>query len=196
MSRPSSDLYDAALRVLFYLHRHREVGLCYVADGKPLRGMTDADWAVKHSTSGWVFQFCRAAISWGSKKQKSVALSSCESEIMAASEAAKEAVALGRFLTELGLKGTDDPVELGCDNKAAINLSYNPEHHERVKHVERRHFFIRECVENGQLTVPYVNTIDNLADFFTKPLQGDHFFTMRDAIMNCDSKRARSLRSS
>ena len=196
MSRPSPDLYDAALRVLFYLHRHREVGLCYVADGKPLRGMTDADWAVKHSTSGWVFQFCRAAITWGSKKQKSVALSSCESEIMAASEAAKEAVALGRFLTELGLKGTDDPVELGCDNKAAINLSYNPEHHERVKHVERRHFFIRECVENGQLTVPYVNTIDNLADFFTKPLQGDHFFTMRDAIMNCDSKRARSLRSS
>ena len=43
-----------------------------------------------------------------------------------------------------------------------INLSYNPEHHERVKHVERRHFFIRECVENGQLTVPYVNTVDNL----------------------------------
>ena len=83
---------------------------------------------------------------------------------------------------------------VSCDNKAAINLSYNPEHHERVKHVERRHFFIRECVENGQLTVPYVNTVDNLADFFTKPLQGDHFFTMRDAIMNCDSKLARSLR--
>ena len=155
--------------------------------------MTEADWAVKHSTSGWVFQFCRAAISWGRKKQKSVALSSCESEIMAASEAAKEAVALNRLFTELGLKNADDSVELGCDNKAAINLSYNPEHHERVKHVERRHFFIRECVENGQLTVPYVNTVDNLADFFTKPLQGDNYFSMRDAIMNCDSKRARSL---
>ena len=114
MSRPSPDLYDAALRVLFYLHRNREIGLCYVADGKPLRGMTDADWAVKHSTSGWVFRFCRAAITWGSKKQKSVALSSCESEIMAASEAAKEAVSLSRFFTELGLKDADDPVELGC----------------------------------------------------------------------------------
>ena len=90
--------------------------------------MTDADWAVKHSTSGWVFRFCRAAITWGSKKQKSVALSSCESEIMAASEAAKEAVALNRMFTELGLKNEDEAIELGCDNQAAINLSYNPEH--------------------------------------------------------------------
>ena len=146
--------------------------------------MTDADWAVKHSTSGWVFRFCRAAITWGSKKQKSVALSSCESEIMAASEAAKEAVALNRMFTELGLKDEDESIELGCDNQAAINLSYNPEHHDRVKHVERRHFFVRELVEDHKIRCPFVSTVDNLADFFTKPLRASVFFPMRDRIMN------------
>ena len=52
-----------------------------------------------------------------------------------------------------------------------------------MKHFERRHFFVRECVENLKLTVPYVNTVDNLADFFTKPLVSKTFFRMRDRIM-------------
>jgi|EP00966_Prymnesium_polylepis_P128040 hypothetical protein len=128
--------------------------------------MTDADWATKHSTSGWVFTYSRAAITWGCKKQKSVALSSCEwqSEIMAASEAAKEAIYLKRFFEELGLYDPDDPISLGSDNQAAINLSFNLEHHERVKHIERRHFFIREKVEENLIVVPCVRTTDNIAD--------------------------------
>ena len=185
MSRPTPELLDAALRVLGYLYRTRELGLNYVAEMRPLAGMTDSDWATKHSTSGWVFQYCRAAVSWGCEKQKSVALSSCEAEIMAASEAAKEAIYLKRFLEQFGLQEPGDPVALACDNQAAINLSYNPEHHKRVKHIERRHFFIREKVEENLIEVPYVRTIDNLADFFTKPLSGDVFFSMRDQIMNC-----------
>ena len=51
------------------------------------------------------------------------------------------------------------------DNKAAIDVAYNPEHHGRVKHVERRHFFIREMVEEGRIRVPFVSTVDNCADF-------------------------------
>ena len=68
MSRPTPqapELLDAALRVLGYLYRTRELGLNYVAEMKPLSGMTDSDWATKHSTSGWVFRYCRAAVSWG-----------------------------------------------------------------------------------------------------------------------------------
>ena len=68
---------------------------------------------------------------------------------MAASEAAKEAVFLDRVHTELGFRETTDPVGLSIDNKAAIDSSYNPENHSRTKHIERRHYFIRELVERG-----------------------------------------------
>ena len=133
-----------------------------------------------------MFQFQCAVISWASKKQATVALSSAEAEIVAASEAAKEALALRMFLSDLGVHD-GSPTHLSSDNQAAIATSYNPEHHSRMKHVERRHFFVRECVENLQLVVPYVPTQDNLADFFTKPLRPKQFFEMRDKIMNFKS---------
>ena len=85
-------------------------------------------------------------------------LSSCEAEIMAASVAAQEAVYLAGFLNELGMRDDSVPVELGVDNTGARDLAYNPEHHERTKHIDRRHFFTREKVEEGVITVPYVNT--------------------------------------
>lgn len=74
--------------------------------------MANANWATKHSTSGFVFMMSKAAISWGSKKQQSVALSSCEAEIVAASEAAKEAIYLDRLYDELGFKTSSDPMQL------------------------------------------------------------------------------------
>ena len=70
------------------------------------------------------------------------------------------------------------------DHKSAIDLANKPEHHARTKHIDRRHYFIRECVENGRLRVPFVATADNIADFFTKPLMGKDFFRLRDKVMN------------
>ena len=78
----------------------------------------------------------------------------------------------------------DSPLSLFEDNKGARDLAYNPEHHARTKHIDRRHFFVREMVESGEIVVPYVNSEENLADFFTKPLTAKKFFTMRDRIMN------------
>ena len=183
MGKPTPDLYLDALRVLYYLHHHRDVGLRYGASDLDLSGMSDSDWAVRHSTTGFVFTYALAAVSWGSKKQDSVALSSCEAEIVALSEAGKECVHLSRFLDELGL-GAANPPQLATDNSGARDLSFNPEHHDRVKHVERRHFWIRELVEQQQLVVPFVRTHANLADFFTKPLEGNNFFRLRNVIMN------------
>eukprot|EP00965_Chrysotila_dentata_P044176 1468252-Pleurochrysis_carterae.AAC.3 len=118
---------------------------------------------------------------WSSKRQPTVALSSCEAEIVAASEAAKEATYLRALLDELG-DGNRDATALHLDNKAAIDLVYNPEHHSRSKHIHRRHFFVREKVEDLELTVPFVR--NNLADFFTKPLPPRLYFPLRDIIMN------------
>ena len=104
---------------------------------------------------------------------------------MAASEAAKEAVYLREFLRELGFGGKT-PMKIYCDNQGAVDLAYIPEHHQKTKHIDRRHFYVRELVERGQIEVPYVKTAENLADFFTKPLAEavKTFRAMRDRIMN------------
>eukprot|EP00965_Chrysotila_dentata_P123650 4087702-Pleurochrysis_carterae.AAC.1 len=166
MACPTADMMVAAKRVLCYLSHHRSVGLRYArTDALPLTGFSDSDWATRHSTSGHVFMYGKAAITWSSKMQPTVALSSCEAEIIAASEAAKEATYLRALLRELG-ESADEATRLHLDNKSAIDLAYNPEHHSRSKHIHRRHFFIREKVEELELAVPFVRSADNLADFF------------------------------
>ena len=69
---------------------------------------------------------------------------------------------------------------MAVDNTGARDTAYNPEHHSKMKHVARRHFFVREMVEDMRIRVPFVSTIDNLADFFTKPLPAKSFYPMRD----------------
>ena len=103
-----------------------------------------------------------AAVSWSSKKQPTIALSSREAEIVAASEAAKEAISLRHLLDDLGFDDTE-PTRLHVDNQSAIAVAYNPEHHFRMKHVQRRHFFVRECVENLQIVVPFIATATSLS---------------------------------
>ena len=77
-----------------------------------------------------------------------------------------------------------EPTRLYVDNKAAIDLAYNPEHHERTKHIARRHFFIREKVEDLDIVVPFIATADNLGDFFTKWQPPARFKSIRNKIMN------------
>ena len=78
-----------------------------------------------------------------------------------------------------------DPSVLFTDSKAARDISYNPEQHDRMKHVQRRHFFVRDMVESFEITVPYVATADNIADFFTKQMHNwKQFYRFRRIIMN------------
>ena len=76
------------------------------------------------------------------------------------------------------------PTTLSTDNKAARDLSYNPEHYDRSKHVLRRHFYVRDMVEDQEIVVPLVNTVDNDADFFTKTLPPKRFKFLRRKVMN------------
>ena len=68
MGKPTPDLYLDALRVLYYLHQHRDIGLRYGASDLDLSGMSDSDWAVRHSTTGYVFTYGLAAVSWGEQE--------------------------------------------------------------------------------------------------------------------------------
>lgn len=192
MCKPDQQCLEAAYRVLSYLDRHSDIGLTYEPHKRALSGMSDADWAEKHSTTGWAFTWQNALLSWSSKKQKSVALSSAESEIMAASDASKEVIFFRRLLAELGAQNVAAATKLYVDNKAAIDLAYNPEHHQRTKHINRRHFFIREKVEEHELVVPFVKTSENYADFFTKALDPAPFFAIRNKIMNIASSSTSS----
>ena len=108
---------------------------------------------------------------------------------MAASEAAKEGIYLRNFAAELDKTLINGPTPIRADNKAAIDLAYNPDHHQRTKHINRRHFFIRECVENMELSVPFVGTLDNRADFFTKALPDPAFRNFRETLMGFHSSR-------
>ena len=85
--------------------------------------------------------------------------------------------------------GSKLPVPVRMDNAAARATAYNPEHHPKVKHIERRHFYIRDMVEALVIEVPYVPTDENIADFFTKALASKKFFPMRDRIMGVPGAR-------
>ena len=120
----------------------------------------------------------------GNKIQSHFLLASPKSLLFLISEAAKDVVHLRRFTRGLVPSLSDEPTILSTDNKAAQDLSYNPEHHGRSKHIARRHFFIRDMVESQEIVVPLVNTHDNDADFFTKPLAPKRFKFLRRKVMN------------
>ena len=170
--------------VLSYLARTASLGLTYTKERARLAGFSDASWETASSTSGWVVLWQSAAVSWGSRKQKCVALSTCEAEIIALSEASKDVVYLRKLVRGLGAP-EPSPTSLATDSKSARDVSYNPEHHDRMKHVQRRHFFVRDMVESFELEVPFVPTKENPADFFTKPMKNaTEFQKHRRVVMN------------
>ena len=184
LQKPTPELIEDADCVLAYLYRHSSVGLTYTKEQAALAGYADASWEVRNSTSGWVILWQSAALTWGSRKQKCVALSTCEAEIIALSEATKDVVYLRKLLSGLREKQAD-PTRLFTDSQSARDVSYNPEHHDKMKHVARRHFFVRDMVEDFEIEVPFVRTVDNIADFFTKAMKhSKQFFNFRRIIMN------------
>ena len=186
MSRPTPELMAELDYVFSYLYDNMDLGIKFTPEDGILRGTADASWEVRASTSGWIIYWHGAPLCWGSRKQKSISLSSCESEIIALSEAAKDVIHLRKFTRGLVPTISSEPTILSTDNKAARDLSYNPEHHGRSKHIARRHFFIRDMVESQEIIVPLVNTQDNDADFFTKPLPPKRFKFLRRKVMNLE----------
>lgn len=187
MSRPGLAHYRAAKRILRYLRGTIDRKLQYNgAIDIELLGYADSDWAgeidSRRSTTGYVFTLGGAAISWKSRCQPTVALSTAEAEYMAVSEAAAEAIWLRRLITSLGFK-PEGPTTIKQDNQACIALAQDPVSHKRSKHIDIRHHFIRERVADGTLRVEYCPTYLMLADLLTKALKAVLFAKLRDPIL-------------
>jgi hypothetical protein len=169
---PSEAHWYAGLRVLNYLVSTKDLRLRLGGD-LVLSGYSDSDWAEdrddRHSTSAYTYRVGDGAISWKSRKQATVSLSSTEAEYKALSDSCKEGLWLQHLLTELRLR-PDTAIPLHVDNKGAEALAKNPAHHARTKHIHARYHFIQECVQEGDISLLHVSTKDMLADMLTKPL--------------------------
>ena len=170
MVNPGKDHWEAVKWIFRYLRGSSKLCLTF-GDSKPiLEGYVDADWAGdldgRKSTSGYLFTFVGGAVSWQSRLQKCVALSTTEAEYIAANEAGKEMLWLKRFLQELGLK--QDGYVVNCDSQSAIDLSKNSMYHSRSKHIEVRYHWLRLVVEQQSFELEKIHTDENPADMLTK----------------------------
>jgi len=137
-------------------------------------GYTDADGSSqdhRRAISGFAFIIDGGTISWSSRKQELVALSTAEAEYIAATHATKEGIWLQRLIGEL-YNVVITPTTLYCDNQAALTLATTDNFHARTKHIDIRFHFIRHSVETGAFKLIYCPTDDMVADILTKALPG------------------------
>ena len=173
-SNPDSTHVAALLRIFRYVQGTLDHGIGYEPGQEFFHGYSDADWANsidgRRSHGGFIFFLAGGPVSWFSKRQNTVALSSCESEYYALVEAGKEAVWFRQLLMELGCIVDSEPSLIYADNQGAIALSENPEHHKRTKHIANKWHWIRQAIEEHTIQMEYVPTALMAADGLTKPL--------------------------
>jgi len=184
-SKPARPHEKATKHALRYLNGTIDQGITFNGNlGFKLECWSDANWGGeegRESVSGFVFTIAGGAVSYSSKKQGSVALSSTESEYMALLHALKEQIWILRFLSEIGYEANDQNV-IYCDNQSAIALAHNPEHHARTKHIDIQYHFVRNCVEDGRTRLKYCPTEDMVADGLTKALGPDRHRRLAKAM--------------
>ena len=177
-SKPSTIHAQAVKRVFRYLSGTIQHGITYrgtepTSTAPTLLGYCDSDWAEdrvdRRSITGYVFLLANAAVSWKSRKQDTIALSSVEAEYMAATEAVKEALWWRMFLRGVGY-ATPDPTTILSDSQGSIAISLNSVNHQRTKHIDVRHHFIREHIREKNVRLQYVSTTQMAADILTKAL--------------------------
>jgi len=177
---PTVRHWNAVLRVLRYLKGTASHASKYDYRGPvgpKLQGYCDADYAGdttdRHSVSGQIWYIAGGPVTWNSTKQRSVALSTTESEYMALSDASKQGQWIRSLLRELQRSQylTDTlATPIFSDNQACIALSKDPVAHSRTKHIDIRYHYIRQLVTFNKATVAYLPTEDMIADILTKPL--------------------------
>lgn len=171
---------NAVKRTLRYLIGARKFGLRYDSnDNSGLVGFADSDYANdmadRKSISGYIFLYNGTPVSWTSKKQKTIAMSTCNAEYVSLSLACQEALWLRNLLSEINPDLVPEATKIYVDNKAAIDLAKTTAYKPRSKHIDVRHHFIRDCIERKLIDLEHVSSSSMLADFLTKPLTRELF---------------------
>ena len=175
MHNPWLQHLGAAKRVLRYVAGTIDFGIWYSkVSNFRLCGFSDSDWEGclegRRSPSGCIFSLGFGAISWSSKKQDTVALSSSEAKYVAVIGATCQTVWRQRLLTDC-FQVQEDTIEIFCDNKATTAMTKNPTFHSRTKHIDIRYHFIWNMVANEEITLSYCSTHKQVANILTKPLR-------------------------
>lgn len=167
---PSQEHWVNLKRVLRYLQSTKHLKLMYSRNESdvPVIGYVDSDWGSdaidRKSVTGWIFKVFGATVSWCSRKQKTIALSSTEAEYIAACDAAVEAIWLKGLLNDLQINV--GVVKINEDNQGCIAMSKNCEN-KRVKHIDIKYHFLREKIGDGSIMLEYIETENQLADICT-----------------------------
>ncbi|KAL9992694.1 putative RNA-directed DNA polymerase [Helianthus debilis subsp. tardiflorus] len=180
MHQPQVAHMEAAQRILRYLKGTAGHGVLFKASGHlNVELYTDADWAgdkgKRRSMSGYFSLVGGNLVTWRSKKQKVVALSSAEAEFRGIAQGLSEVLWIKKLLEDIDFSQRAIPSKIMCDNTAAIQISENPVQHDRTKHVEVDRHFIKEKLEERIIELPYISTKEQLADILTKAVNGNAF---------------------
>ena len=182
MHEPSKPHIEAALRVVRYLKKNPGQGLFFSSQSDlRLRAYCDSDWGgcpmTRRSTTGYCVLFGSSLISWKSKRQKVVSLSSTEEECRAMTATCCEWTWLRNLLKDLNIVHLK-PVLLYYDNRAGLHIAANPVFHERTRHIEMDCHYIRDKIQDGSVVTQFVRSSSQLADVFTKPLGKEDFIPL------------------
>ena len=193
LSRPTEGDWTLLKQVMRYVRGtvDRKLHFTKCTEEMELVGYSDADWASnvedRRSTTGYYFQLNSngPAISWKSRKQQNVALSTCEAEYMAMSETSQEAIYLERVFRDITTACESNEkctVQLYGDNQGSLDLVKNPVKHNKSKHIDIRYHFIRDLCTSNAIKLAHVGSNDNIADIMTKQLPRCKFDKFHEAI--------------
>jgi hypothetical protein len=175
----------AVKRIFRYLKHTPSIGLWYPKGARfQLVGYSDLDYAGckidRKGTSRGCHLLGRSPVSWTSKKQNSVALSTAEVEYIATGACCAQILYMKQTLLDYGV--VLEKVPLLCDNESTVKIANNPVQHSRTKHIDIRHHFLRDHVAKNDISLEGVRTEDELADIFTKPLDEATFCRLRNEL--------------
>ena len=180
-AKPTKQHWTAMKRILRYLRCTADYGRVFTPNvSGDCVSYSDADWGGdlndRKSTSGYLFQISGGAVSWRSRKQTCVALSTAEAEYVALASAAQEATWI-RQLTSVLENRLQETVTIFEDNQSAICMTKNPQFHGQSKH---KYHFIRDQVDKGTVKLEYCPTKEMVADMLTKGLPKEQCMKLRD----------------